>query len=325
MTRKKKVQSSESSDNENFPELMHRQWDSDSYDDDSVNSSWSSSFCGDSAVDDIIPEFICRQHDSESDDDNDNNSFCSSVDTNAAQTTDYRSNNINVATIDLLDLEDISFFQRTILNFRSKKWDHMRISWDEHVAQLEHEGLFANDYLMTRPPHQKCVCIVAPYIQQEELNSRCSEPILVEHIVAFGLRDLSGGRTKDQCHITGMSLDAAYKAADDFIDPVNAAPEFDVCMPKTVNEWDEINHGLKAKSTNEIIAGCVGALDGFFQCTNKPSQKEVFNVLAYSSGHYEYYGVNCEACVKRNLECMYFRVVSPGSMNDNILYPWHQV
>ena len=59
-----------------------------------------------------------------------------------------------------------------------------------------------------------------------------------------------------------MSLDAAYKAANDFIDAVNAAPEFDICMPKTDDEWDEINSGFKKKSTNEIIAGCVGALDG---------------------------------------------------------------
>ena len=144
---------------------MHRQWDSDSGDDDSVDSSWSSSFCGDSVVEDIIPEFICRKHDSKSDDDDNDIFFSSSVDTDAAQTTADRSNNINEATIDLLALEDFSFFQRTIFNFQSKRWDHTKISWDAHVAQFEHEGLFANEYLMTRPTHQKCVRIVAPYLQ----------------------------------------------------------------------------------------------------------------------------------------------------------------
>ncbi len=91
--------------------------------------------------------------------------FSSSVNTDSAQTTDDRSNNINEATINLFDLEDISFFQRTILNFQSKRWDRTQISWDAHVAQFEHEGLFANEYLMTRPTHQKCVRIVAPYLQ----------------------------------------------------------------------------------------------------------------------------------------------------------------
>lgn len=118
-----------------------------------------------------------------------------------------------------------------------------------------------------------------------------------------------------------MSLDAAYKAADDFIDAVNAAPEFDIYMPKTEDEWDETNRGFTKKSSNGIIAGCVGALDGYFQRTNKPSQKEVSNVLSYYSGHYESYGVNCQACVNSNLEFLYFGVVSPGSTNDNISYP----
>ena len=61
------------------------------------------------------------------------------------------------------------------------------------------------------------------------------ERMFVEHILVIGLRVLSGGRTgitKDQCHITD-------KAADDF------SPEFDIHMPKTDDEWDKINHGLK--------------------------------------------------------------------------------
>ena len=50
-----------------------------------------------------------------------------------------------------------------------------------------------------------------------------------------------------------MSLDAAYKADDDFFDAVNAAPKIDIHMPKTDKEWDIINQDFKTKSTNEII------------------------------------------------------------------------
>lgn len=123
---------------------------------------------------------------------------------------------------------------------------------------------------MTRRTHEKLVNILAPYLQRVEYNCHSSGPILVEHIVAVGLRVLSGGKTKDQCHITEMCLDAAYKAQScrHFFDPVNAAPELDDCMWKTEEEWHMINHGFKRKSTNEIIAGCNGALDGFFQHTN---------------------------------------------------------
>jgi hypothetical protein len=298
--------SSESSDN-----LMTREYDSDKDNNQSVDSFGSSSR-GDEFTSDTTK-------DSKTDgDDNDDINSTSSIDTKDAQST---SDGIIDATNDISDLEDLLFLQRSVFNFRNDRWDHKRMSWDNHVDQLEHEGLFSNEYLMTRPTQEKLVSIVAPYLQRAQYNSRCSEPILVEHIVAVGIRVLSGGRTKDQRHITGMSLDAAYKAADDFIDAVNAASEFDIYMPKTEDEWDETNRGFTKKSSNGIIAGCVGALDGYFQRTNKPSQKEVSNVLSYYSGHYESYGVNCQACVNSNLEFLYFGVVSPGSTNDNISYP----
>ena len=62
------------------------------------------------------------------------------------------------------------------------------MSWDNHLDQLEHEGLFSNEYLMTRRTQEKLVSIVAPYLQRAQYNSRCSEPILVEHIVAVRVR-----------------------------------------------------------------------------------------------------------------------------------------
>ena len=69
------------------------------------------------------------------------------------------------------------------------------------------------------------------------------------------------------------------------------------------------------------MAGCVGAIDGSFQQTKRPSSKEAPNVLAYYSGHYELCGLNCQACVRPDLQFMYFGVISPRSTNDNISYP----
>ena len=69
------------------------------------------------------------------------------------------------------------------------------------------------------------------------------------------------------------------------------------------------------------MEGCVGAIDGYFQWIQTPTKKEVGNVIAYYSGHYESHGVNCQACVRSDLRFMYFGVVAPGSTNDNISYP----
>ena len=118
-----------------------------------------------------------------------------------------------------------------------------------------------------------------------------------------------------------MSRDALYKSFCSFLDVVVSAPELDIKMPSTPDEWDEIYQEYKSKSTHEIMAGCVGCLDGFFQRTNKPTKREIVNVISYYSGHYESYGLNCPACVRTNLQFMYFGVMSPGSTNNNISFP----
>ena len=68
---------------------------------------------------------------------------------------------------------------------------------------------------------------------------------------------------------------------------VNAATEFDIKMPRSQEEWNRVSADFKNKSSTEIIAGCVGALDGFFQQTNKPANTEVYNVRSYYSSHYK--------------------------------------
>ena len=75
----------------------------------------------------------------------------------------------------------------------------------------------------------------------------------------------------------------AYLAVDDFIDAINAVTELDLHLPQSVQEWSRINAGGRQKSMNEIITGCVGALDGFFQCTNKPTKKQGSNQRSYWS------------------------------------------
>lgn len=244
-----------------------------------------------------------------------------SDDESSAESSDSEDESPKSSSTDLQDLEDMLFLQRATANMRKEAWGHVRLDWDHHVKQLQHEGLFENEYGMSLSAHRKLVDILSPSLQRAEYNSRSPEPIKVEHIVAAGLRFLGGGRVKDQRHLIGCSRKAAYVAVDDFIDAVNSAPELDISFPTTVEEWNDVNAGWTRKSTDELLYGCVGALDGFFQRTNKPSKKAVSNVLAYYSGHYESYGVNCQACVTSDLQFSYFGVVSPGSTNDNISYP----
>ena len=100
--------------------------------------------------------------------------------------------------MELQDLHDLKFLHHSVIGLRDARWEFYRLNWDEHVTQLEHEGLFTNEYLMSQSAHKKLVRILDPFLQRFEYNSRGPEPILVEHIIAVGLRVLSGGRPKDQ-------------------------------------------------------------------------------------------------------------------------------
>lgn len=91
-------------------------------------------------------------------------------------------------------------------------------------------------------------------------------------------------------------------------------------LPLSVFEWDEVNAGFCAKSIHDIIHDVFLAVDGYFQRTNEPTQKEVGNQTAYFLGHYQSYGVNCQAAVQSDLWFRYFGVIAPGSTNGFVSY-----
>ena len=159
---------------------------------------------------------------------------------------------------------------------RSARWEHKRINFGEHVEQLMHEGKFGNEYRMSLSAFEHLVEILAPTLEREEHRSRSAQAIQPEHIAALGIRALGGGRLCDIRHIIGCSRAAAYVAFDDFVNAVNACPELDVInFPTTAAEWKQVNDGFTAKSSDGIMQGCVGAIDGYFQRVQAPRRKEV--------------------------------------------------
>ena len=79
-----------------------------------------------------------------------------------------------------------------------------------------------------------------------------------------------------------------------------------------------MSSGFAKVSRDELFGGCVGAVDGFFQAITCPLVSEVSNQTSYYSGHYENFGLNCQAVCTHDLTFIYFGVVAPGSTNDII-------
>ncbi len=83
-------------------------------------------------------------------------------------------------------VEHLTNMQQWSNILRKERLDHLRMCWEQHVAQLNHKGYIVKEYMMSLQAHSELVQILRPYLQQE-YNSHSTEPIAVEHIVAAGL------------------------------------------------------------------------------------------------------------------------------------------
>jgi len=84
------------------------------------------------------------------------------------------------------------------------------------------------------------------------------------------------------------------------------------------NELDKVWQGFEAISWDDVLNGCIGALDGYLQCIAAPSHKECGNVGAYFSWHYCVYGVNIQAMCDADCHFLFVSVVAPGKTNDSV-------
>ena len=111
---------------------------------------------GDTEHGDDIPSlsFKSSMEDDESivsSDSDDDSSFCST------SKTKHDNQKVSSAGAELNDLQDLFFLHDSVNQLRCDSWEFKRLDWEAHVAQLEHEGLFENEYLVSLPAHRKLV------------------------------------------------------------------------------------------------------------------------------------------------------------------------
>jgi hypothetical protein len=79
---------------------------------------------------------------------------------------------------------------------------------------------------------------------------------------------------------------------------------------------ETIRKGFEEKSTDGVMSGCVGALDGYLHLIRALSRKESSNVRQYFSGHYQRRGLNVQAMVDSKLRFMYVAILKGGRSSD---------
>jgi hypothetical protein len=104
------------------------------------------------------------------------------------------------------------------------------------------------------------------------------------------------------------------------MDAINTALELQPRFPITQAELAKAADGFECRSSNGIIRGCIGAIDGWLCPIRVPKQTECGRVISFFSGHYQTYGLNVQACADHHSRFTAFSIRSPGGMNDALAY-----
>jgi DDE superfamily endonuclease len=207
---------------------------------------------------------------------------------------------------------------------RQQYFVRQRQTWEMFAKDLQEEKAFRRYYRMEKESFYKLKELTGILFNlDEEMSGRRTnwqEPIGIEFILHCTLRYLAGSTADDIRIACGISRSSFYRCMHQGISLILACKELEIKFPSSTIEIEQAATGFRAVSRNEIIKGCVGALDGWLCKIETPSASETSNARAFHSGHYNAQGVNVQACCDSDCRFTHVSINSPGSTNDVIAY-----
>lgn len=200
---------------------------------------------------------------------------------------------------------------------------YKQIDWNKHVSKLHLRGpkSFYCLYRMSYPSFAKLCDILRPSLQVNRVMSTrrtTTDPIDTEIIVAATLRWLSGSDYGAVAFMMGISVPSFYRITAKCMHALANCRELQIKFPSTDDELRELAKGFSKMSTDKVMTGCVGCLDGYLIRTEALRQKDAGdgNVRAFFNGHYYHYGVNVQACCDHLRRFTSVCVALPGGQLD---------
>ena len=143
------------------------------------------------------------------------------------------------------------------------------------------------------------------------------QPVHAEITVAIGLQWLAGGSYFDLKNMYCCSVSTVYKHRLCFIHTVNLCDLLKLRFPTSATEICSAQTQFCEISSNSVIRGCVGAMDGLLVVIKYPSMKDSNNnPSSYYSGHYCCHGLNIQAICDASCQFIFFAVAAPGKSSD---------
>jgi len=192
-----------------------------------------------------------------------------------------------------------------------------RLNWSRFVMTCGQSKEFKRHLRMKLESFNKLVSLL-----QEQLNVNGKEQkkrggeIIPELQLYCTIRWLAGGIYSDIFYFCGISKTSFYFVVWRTIQAINRCVGLNIFFPKTVEECDHAAQGVRSVSNGEAIDSCVVVIDGYHLEIHAPPKKTARTVRSYFSGHYQSYGLNCQAACDHHSRFNFFGVAGPGVMSD---------
>jgi hypothetical protein len=201
------------------------------------------------------------------------------------------------------------------LSERAEKFYCCQVEWERHALILCNEKQFDSKSQMSYDAFKKLVSILELSLEQNNAKSinSCGElAISPSHILGLTIRWCSGSSFHDLRDAGNFSRSTFFWLLWKGIYSIIHCTRLQMVLPRTANELEDVKKGFESKSTENIMSGCVGALDGFLLLIRMPSRREASNVRQFFSGHYQQMGLNVQAVVDSKLRYMYAAILKGG-------------
>ncbi len=171
---------------------------------------------------------------------------------------------------------------------REVKFVRTQTIWDHHATILIHEKQFHVKYRMPYASFDKLCSMLTPSLLMSDAKSMnsCGNPSIAPPIIlALTIRWLSGGSYHDIRDTGNISRASFYRLLWMGLNALNSSEALQIKLPSTQAELKSVYNGFASKSTESIMEGCVGALDGFLLLIDAPKATEAANIRSFFSGH----------------------------------------
>ena len=143
------------------------------------------------------------------------------------------------------------------------------------------------------------------------------QPVYAEITVAIGLWWLVGGSYLDLKNVYCCSVSTISKHRLCFICAVTLCDLLKLKFLMSATEICSVQTQLPKISSNSIISGCVGAMDGLLVVIKCPLLKDCNNYpSSYYSGHCCCHGLNIRAICDVFCQFIFLAVAAPGKSSD---------